>query len=52
MEALRLYRAILRETRSLKYTDRDFLRREIRREFDKWKNERNRAEIDFQIEVL
>ena len=52
MEVLRIYRTILRQCRSLRYTDKEFFRREIRKEFDKWKHEKDSEEIEFQVKVL
>lgn len=49
VEALRLYRAILRRGRQLKYTDGDYFKRSVRREFEK---KVNPDQISFRIEVL
>lgn len=50
-EVLQLYRAILRQGRTLRYTDGDYFRRKVRQEFRRWKGTKNPAEIQFQIEV-
>lgn len=50
-EALRLYRAILRRGNSLTYTDRDFFRRTVRKEFQRWSREKNPEEINHHLEV-
>ena len=47
-EAVMLYRAILRQARRLRFTDRDYFRRTVRQEFQK---NRQPEEIEFQIEV-
>ena len=51
-EVLRLYRAILRRGDSLVYTDRDFFRRSVRHEFNKYSLESNKDEIVRHIEVV
>ena len=51
-EPLSLYRSILRlGRRQLKLTDQEFFRKIVRTEFNKYKDERNAEEIEFQIEV-
>lgn len=50
-EVLQLYRAILRQGRTLRYTDGDYFRRKVRQEFRRWKGTKDPAEIQFQIEV-
>lgn len=47
-EVLRLYRRILRHSDHLIYTSKEFYRREVRREFEKGKNDKD---IAFQMEV-
>jgi len=50
-EVLQLYRAILRQGRTLRYTDGDYFRRKVKQEFRRWKGTKDPAEIQFQIEV-
>ena len=50
-EALRLYRAILRRGNSLTYTDKDFFKRTVRKEFRRWSREKNPEEIKQQLKV-
>ena len=50
-EVLQLYRAILRRGRELRYTDRDYFRREVRQEFRRWRGTNDPGEIRFQIAV-
>ena len=47
-EVLRLYRRILRHSNNLIYTNKEFYKREVRREFEKGRNDKD---IAFQIEV-
>ena len=49
---LRLYRQLLKEGKSLQYTDYDFFRRTIRREFDQQRDELDIKVIKKQYEVL
>ena len=49
---LRLYRQLLKEGKSLQYTDYDFFRRTIRREFDQQRDELEIKVIKKQYEVL
>ena len=48
---LQLYRQILKQGRSLRYTDYDFFRRSIRREFEQQKDEVEVKVIKEQYEV-
>ena len=50
-EILGLYRVILRRGRRLVYTDKDYFRKSVRREFQRWKNETEPEKIQFHIEV-
>lgn len=50
-EILSLYRQILRSSKTLRYTDRDYYVRRIRLEFDTRKELKDQAEIGFQIQV-
>lgn len=49
---LRLYRQLLKEGKSLQYTDYEFFRRTIRREFDQQRDELEIKVIKKQYEVL
>jgi hypothetical protein len=48
---LGLYRGLLKEGRILRYTDRGYYRREIRREFERQKDEVDANKIKDQYEV-
>ena len=49
--ALRLYREILRKSRQLQLTNKDYFRRTVRKDFEKYKYLENKQEIDFQLKV-
>lgn len=49
-KVLQLYRQILKEGRSLKYTDYEFFRRSIRRDFERQKDEVEAKVIQEQYE--
>ena len=49
--ALRLYREILRKSKQLKLTDKEYFRRTVRKDFEKHRYLENKEEIDFQIKV-
>lgn len=51
-KVLQLYRKILKEGRSLKYTDYEFFRRSIRRDFERQKDEVEAKVIKEQYEVI
>ena len=46
-----LYRVLLREGRKLTYTDRDYYRRIVRREFEMRRSLTDQEEIDNQFQV-
>lgn len=48
-EGLRLYRAILRRAEQLQYTDKEYFRRMVRREFERSRH--NRDDTEFQLQV-
>jgi hypothetical protein len=48
-EVLKLYRAILRHSKNLKYTDKQFYIREVKQEFKKGVKSRN---TEYQIKKL
>lgn len=49
---LRLYKDLLRYGESLKFTDKDYFRRSIRKSFKNNKNLIDEASIDFQFKVI
>ena len=49
--ALRLYREILRKSRQLTLTDKEYFRKIVRKDFEKYRHLENKEEIDFQIKV-
>lgn len=51
-KVLQLYRQILKQGRSLRYTDFEFFRRSIRREFEQQKDEVEAKVIKEQYEVI
>lgn len=51
-KVLQLYRKILKEGRSLRYTDYEFFRRSIRRDFERQKDEVEAKVIKEQYEVI
>ncbi|XP_065340459.1 mitochondrial ribosome and complex I assembly factor AltMIEF1 [Cloeon dipterum] len=49
-EVLRLYKSILKYGQELKYTDRDFFKKKIRKEFRSCKSVESPEEIKFHID--
>ena len=49
--ALRLYREILRKSRQLKLTDKEYFRRTVRKDFERYRHLEDKKEIEFQIKV-
>ena len=49
--ALRLYREILRKSRQLQLTNKDYFRRTVRKDFEKYRYLEGKENIDFQIKV-
>ena len=48
-EGLRLYRAILRRAEQLQYTDKEYFRRMVRREFERSRHNRDDTELQLQV---
>lgn len=49
--AINLYRSLLKEGRALRYTDRGYYRQQIRKEFERQRDEVDVAKIKDQYEV-
>ena len=51
VQALRLYREILRKSRQLKFTNKEYFRKTVRKDFEKFRDLENAKEIEFQTKV-
>ena len=52
IQALRLYREILRNSRQLKLTNKEYFRRTVRNDFEKFRDLKDAKEIEFQMKVF
>ena len=51
VQALRLYREILRKSRQLKFTNKEYFRKTVRKDFEKSRDLEDPKEIKFQTKV-
>lgn len=51
-QVLQLYRNLMRYSKELKFTDQNYFRRRVRKEFNRNKNLQSEADIEFYIKVI